>query len=161
MAASERYRGFTEAQSQDASSGYELLNNNCSLLERLLTHLQYVAAAKQSNLDPTSKAMISLAGVLKGDRKLQSILGTPTLQPSDKKQIVAELEKHTGGADKSGTVKNFLSTLAENNRLGILESVCEKFGQLMSAAHGEMELNITSAQVRSEPADTLTREKCY
>ena len=105
--------------------------------------------------------MISLAGVLKGDRKLQSILGTPTLQPSDKKQIVAELEKHTGGADKSGTVKNFLSTLAENNRLGILESVCEKFGQLMSAAHGEMELNITSAQVRSEPADTLTREKCY
>ena len=65
----------------------------------------------------------------------------------DKKDIVAELEKHTGGADKGGTVKNFLLTLAENNRLGLLEGVCEKYGTLMSAYKGEMELVITSAAV--------------
>ena len=58
------------------------------------------------------------------------------------------LEKHTGGQDKSNTVKNFLATLAENNRLGLLEGVCEKFGTLMGAARGEIELIITTAQVR-------------
>lgn len=62
---------------------------------------------------------------------------------------MAELEKHTGGADKSGTVKNFLSTLAANNRLGLLEGVCEKYAELMSAAKGEIELRVTSAQVRT------------
>jgi F-type H+-transporting ATPase subunit O len=64
------------------------------------------------------------------------------------------LEKHTGGADKSGTVKNFLQALGENNRLGLLEGVCEKFGTLMSAARGELELTITSAAVSSHGADT-------
>jgi F-type H+-transporting ATPase subunit O len=44
-------------------------------------------------------------------------------------------------------VKNFLTTLAENNRLGALEGVCEKFGQLMSAHKGEVELIVTSAAV--------------
>ena len=47
--------------------------------------------------------------------------------------------------DKNDTIKNFLSTLAENNRLSALEGVCEKFGTLMSAARGEVEMTITSA----------------
>lgn len=69
------------------------------------------------------------------------------LSDSDKSQIIAELQKHTGGQDKSETVKNFLSALAENNRLALLEGVCEKFGTLMSASKGEIELLITTAQV--------------
>ena len=56
-----------------------------------------------------------------------------------------ELLRLTG--DKGEIVKNFLSTLAENNRLGALEGVCEKFNTLMGAHRGEVELNITSAQV--------------
>ena len=47
--------------------------------------------------------------------------------------------------DKTNTVQNFLETLAENNRLGVLEGVCEKFGTLMGAARGEVEMTITSA----------------
>ncbi|KAI1612092.1 ATP synthase F1, delta subunit [Exophiala viscosa] len=105
----------------------------------------YTAAAKQNVLDPTSKAISSLTQILKSEPKLQSIIAAPTLSDSDKSQIVAELEKHTGGADKSGTVKNFLSALAENNRLGLLEGVCEKFGILISASKGEVELLVTSA----------------
>ena len=59
-----------------------------------------------------------------------------------------ELQRHTGGVDKADTVKNFLKTLAENNRLGILEGVCEKFSTLMGAARGEVDLIVTSASVR-------------
>ena len=112
-----------------------------------LTRPQYTAAAKQSALDPTSRAISSLASVVRSDTKLQSILSSPLLQDSDKASIIAELEKHTGGADKSGTVKNFLSALAEHNRLGLLEGVCTKFAELMSASKGEIELIITSAAV--------------
>jgi F-type H+-transporting ATPase subunit O len=82
------------------------------------------------------------------DPKLADILSAPTLSKADKSQIIAELQKHTGGADKDSTVKNFLTTLADYNRLGLLKGVCEKFGVLMSAARGEVEMTVTSASVR-------------
>jgi len=89
--------------------------------------------------------MDNLSATFKRDVKLQAILTAPTLSVSDKKQIVAELQKSTGVTDKSNTLTNFLNTLAENNRLSVLEGVAEKFGVLMSAARGEVELTITSA----------------
>lgn len=109
--------------------------------------LQYTASSKSSALDSTAKAIATLGETLKADPKLVAILGAPTLSNADKQQIVAELQK-VAGADKADILKNFLLTLAENNRLGTLEGVCEKFGALMSAHRGEIELNITSAQVR-------------
>ncbi|KIW64997.1 ATP synthase F1, delta subunit [Phialophora macrospora] len=105
----------------------------------------YTAAAKMGSLDPTAKAIANLLQLLKNDTKLPTILLAPMLTDTDKSQIIAELEKHTGGVDKSGTVKNLLQALGEHNRLGLLEGVCEKFGTLMSAAKGELELVVTSA----------------
>ncbi|KAL2833028.1 ATP synthase delta subunit-domain-containing protein [Aspergillus cavernicola] len=105
----------------------------------------YTASAKSSSLDATSKALINLGATLKADRKLNDILSTPTLTVSDKQAIVTELQK-VAGADKGDLLKNFLATLAENNRLGLLGDVCEKFAGLMSAHRGEIELIITSAQ---------------
>lgn len=69
----------------------------------------------------------------------------PTLSVSDKAAIIAELQKHTG--EKSETIKHFLEALAENNRLGLLQGVCDKFAELMSASRGEVELTVTSASV--------------
>lgn len=82
--------------------------------------------------------------MIQKDSKLVSILETPTLSPADKSAIVAELQKNAGSND---TVKNFLATLAENNRLGLLPGVCAKFAELISAARGEVEMVVTSAQV--------------
>lgn len=75
-----------------------------------------------------------------------AILSAPTLTPEDKSAIVAELTKQAGAS--GSTLKNFLNTLAENNRLGLLKGVCDKFGQLMAASRGEVEMTVTSAQVR-------------
>ncbi|KAL2001079.1 hypothetical protein VTN02DRAFT_2246 [Thermoascus thermophilus] len=105
----------------------------------------YTAAAKTSALEPTSKALAALGATFKKDPKLTSILNAPTLSKADKQQIIQELQK-IAGADKAEILKNFLNTLAENNRLGLLESVCDKFATLMSAHRGEIELVITSAQ---------------
>ena len=102
---------------------------------------------KTSALDSTSKALATLSEVFKKEARLNSILTAPTLTPDDKFQIIQELQKHMGALDKGDTVKNFLQTLADNNRLSILEAVCEKFATLMVAARGELDLTITSAQV--------------
>ena len=117
---------------------------------------QYTAAAKTSSLDSTARALSSLAEIFRKDGKLPSILAAPTLSAADKSQIVTELLKHTGGGvgttpstgnNKNETVKNFLKALADNNRLGILPAVCEKFGSLVSVHRGEVELLVTSAAV--------------
>jgi F-type H+-transporting ATPase subunit O len=93
--------------------------------------------------------MDALSGLFKKDPKLVEVLSAPTLSVSDKQQIVQELQKNLGSQDKEGIVKNFLATLAENNRLGVLSGVVEKFGVLMGAQRGEVELTVTSAAVRS------------
>ena len=57
---------------------------------------------------------------------------------------MAELQKYLGN-DKDGIVKTLLDTMAQNNRLGALEGVVDKFSLLMSAYRGEVELVVTSA----------------
>ena len=104
---------------------------------------------KTSSLDSASQALAKLSEVFKKDPKLAVILTAPTLSPGDKSQIIQELQKHMGTTDKGDVIKNFLKTLAENNRLSILEGVCEKFTVLMGASRGELDLTITSAQVSS------------
>ncbi|CAG8011623.1 unnamed protein product [Penicillium salamii] len=114
----------------------------------------YTASSKSSALDQTARSIATLGETLKADKKLVNILGAPTLSNADKKSIVEELAK-VAGADKAGIVQNFLETLAENNRLGSLNGVCEKFATLMGAHRGEIDLNITSAQELD--AKTLNR----
>ncbi|KAJ5150129.1 ATP synthase subunit 5 [Penicillium atrosanguineum] len=117
---------------------------------------EYQASTKSSALDQTSKAIANLGQTLKADPKLHTILGAPTLTVSDKKQIIEELQK-VAGADKADILKNFLATLAENNRLGSLKGVCEKFATLMSAHRGEIELSITSAQLDTKTINRLEK----
>lgn len=113
-------------------------------------HQKYTAAVKSSSLDDTAKSLSALNEVFKKDSRLPTLISAPTLTATDKSQIVAELQKHMGGLDKGKTVQNFLNTMADNNRLGVLEGVCEKFSTLMEAARGEIELVITSAAVSLE-----------
>ncbi|KAK4667310.1 ATP synthase F0 subcomplex subunit OSCP atp5 [Podospora pseudopauciseta] len=110
----------------------------------------YTAAVKTSSLEPTAKGVTSLANLLAKDPKLVGILEAPTLSAADKSAVVSELTKSAGVSGE--TVKNLLAALAENNRLGLLPGVCAKFGELMSAARGEVEMVVTSAQ----PLDNKT-----
>lgn len=104
----------------------------------------YTAAAKSSSLEPTAKALASLGDIIKRDPKLVDILHAPTLSSEDKAAVVAELAKQSGAS--GSTVKNFLDTLAENNRLGLLGGVCDKFNAIVAASRGEVEMRVTSAQ---------------
>lgn len=110
----------------------------------------YTAAVKSDSLDSTAKGLETLAATFKRDVQLKTILEAPSLNTGDKAQIIAEIQKSLGGQDKNNTIKNFLETLAENNRLNQLEGVAEKFGTLMSASRGEVELTVVSAAVREQ-----------
>lgn len=78
---------------------------------------------------------------------MTKILQAPTLSKSDKESMISELLKSASvDASKNSTVKSFLDTLAENNRLSVLGPVCEKFEELMAASRGEVELRVTSAE---------------
>merc|ERR1711879_119492 len=66
----------------------------------------YTAAAKNNALEPTAKSLSNLQGVFQKDAKLTQILHAPSLTAADKQQIVQELQKHIGSADKDGIVKN-------------------------------------------------------
>ncbi|KAK9377474.1 OSCP/delta subunit of ATPase [Lipomyces chichibuensis] len=101
----------------------------------------YTAAAKNSSLDATSKALTYLKTLLDKDADISGILSNPALSASDKKIVVETLSKSVSVP----TVANLLAVLAENNRLGLLSEVIEKFGTLMSAYNGEVEATITSA----------------
>jgi F-type H+-transporting ATPase subunit O len=96
-------------------------------------------------LEPTAKALDTLGALFEKDPKLSTILAAPSLTPADRSAIVVELQKHAGGSND--TVKNFLSTMAENNRLNLLKGVCDKFSEIMSASRGEVEMLVTSATV--------------
>ncbi|KAL8908731.1 MAG: hypothetical protein Q9171_005317 [Xanthocarpia ochracea] len=134
-------RGYAQAAVvQDAKPPVALFG-----LDGTYASALYTAAVKTASLDSASKSLAALAEVFKKDTKLPIILNAPTLSPSDKSQIIQELQRHMGGQDKGDTVKNLLKTLSDNNRLGILQGVCEKFTTLMGAARGEMDLTVTSA----------------
>ncbi|OJJ47135.1 hypothetical protein ASPZODRAFT_95882 [Penicilliopsis zonata CBS 506.65] len=133
-------RSYAAAAAQDVKPPVALFGIDGTYASAL-----YTASAKTAALEQTSKALTTLGEVLKKDPKLNTILEAPTLSVSDKQQIIAELQK-IAGADKGDIIKNFLATLAENNRLGALGGVCDQFATLMSAHRGEVELNITSAQ---------------
>ncbi|KAI5838072.1 ATP synthase delta subunit-domain-containing protein [Morchella snyderi] len=102
----------------------------------------YTASAKTSSLEATDKSLQTLKASLDRDAKLVSIISSPTLSVEDKSAIISQITKPISG-DK--TVKNLLEALAENNRLGLIGSVIDKFTVLMGAHRGEVEAVITSA----------------
>ncbi|KAH8146851.1 uncharacterized protein LAJ45_09225 [Morchella importuna] len=102
----------------------------------------YTASAKTSSLEATDKSLQTLKASLDRDAKLVSIISSPTLSAEDKSAIISQITKPIGG-DK--TVKNLLEALAENNRLGLIGNVIDKFTILMGAHRGEVEAIITSA----------------
>jgi ATP synthase delta (OSCP) subunit len=82
------------------------------------------------------------------DSKLQSIVVNPALSHNEKADVVQLLtQTGGGGVEASKSVKNLLSVMSENGRLGQLDGVVAAFEKLMRAHKGEVDVVVTSAQV--------------
>ncbi|EWC47660.1 mitochondrial ATP synthase subunit 5 [Drechslerella stenobrocha 248] len=106
----------------------------------------YIASAKTSTLDTVDRSLKSLKQLLDKDPKLVSVISSPTLSATDKSALVTEIHKAVPAAASDKNFKNLLAVLADNNRLGLLGGIADKFAILMGAHRGEVEATITSAQ---------------
>merc|ERR1711937_347364 len=73
---------------------------------------------------------------------VDQLCNNPSIPKNAKKAAVEALMKKTGYADAT---KNFFAIAAENNRLGDLDSIIGKFGELQRAAKGEVFAEVTVA----------------
>lgn len=103
----------------------------------------YSATIQQSDMAQTWKSLEKVENVIKGDPQLQHALTNPSLTKDDRVAIAKAVSDKLS-LDK--TTANFLTVLAENNRLGKFSSVFEKFGLLNDAYNGVVEAKVTSAK---------------
>ena len=103
----------------------------------------YSATIQQSDMAQTYKSLEKIENVIKGDPQLKNALTNPSLTKDDRVAIAKSVANDLS-LDK--TTANFLTVLAENNRLGNFSSVFQKFGLLNDAYNGVVEAKVTSAK---------------
>lgn len=103
----------------------------------------YVAAAKDQVLPQTAASISKLADLLAADHKTKEILTDPSLSPADQENVIKVITENVQG-DK--VFSGFLSTLASNNRLNIIDEILADYQKLHNAGEGLVEATVTSAK---------------
>jgi F-type H+-transporting ATPase subunit O len=112
--------------------------------------LYSATASNNAVITDVEKALTKISQKLDADPKLQSIVVNPALSHKEKEDVVQLLTQTGGvGADSSKAVKNLLSVMSENGRLGHLDGVLSAFEKMMRAHKGEVDVIVTSSQVFS------------
>lgn len=75
------------------------------------------------------------------DPELAELIGNPKLSASQMASLVLDIQGETGNAE----LTNFVTVLAENERLALLSEIAELFNELKSKAEGTKEAIIYSA----------------
>lgn len=100
---------------------------------------EHKAFAKWSELLANASAVVA-------DERVAHLLSSPSVTPA---QLVELIDEITGGSlDEQG--KNFLNTLAENRRLGILPEIAAMYEILRAEVENIADVQITSAVALSD-----------
>jgi F-type H+-transporting ATPase subunit delta len=110
-----------------------------STIARPYARAAFAEAKEDKRLGPWADAINIGAAVVK-DPRVQNLLDHPTVTPAELAQFVISI---ADGIDQDG--KNFLSTLAENRRLGYLPEIAAIFNELKDAEEGVVDVTVTSA----------------
>lgn len=131
---------------KNASSGAAARRYATALIE---------TALEAKALDSVEKDLNDLSAMIADSADLQSVLHSPLFKRAEQKAALAAL------ADKAkfhNLTKNFLSLLAENRRLPILEGVAGAFKNEVAARRGEVNAIVQSAAALSD-AETKALQK--
>jgi F-type H+-transporting ATPase subunit O len=78
------------------------------------------------------------------------VVVNPALSHREKLDVIQLLTQTGGGnAEATRAVKNLLEVMSENGRLGQWDGVVSAFEKIMRAHKGEVDVIVTSAQVRT------------
>ncbi len=83
--------------------------------------------------------MLAAAAATVGDARVVKLLSSPRVQPGDLVELIAE----ASGADEHG--RNFLGTLAQNRRLGVLPEIAAIYEELRAEVENITDVHVTSA----------------
>jgi len=102
----------------------------------------YSAAVKKSNLEGTEQEIKAVKALFNENKKFHDFVLDPTIKRRDKKAALQEILKKLGCTE---VAQNFFATVADNGRLGKVESIFKAFEKLMSAHRGEVACEIITA----------------
>jgi F-type H+-transporting ATPase subunit O len=107
------------------------------------------AAANSSTLNEIERSLATIRQRLDRDAKLSSVVVNPALSHKEKLDVIKLLTQFGGGGgEASKAVHNLLEVMSENGRLRHLDGVVSAFARIMRAHKGEVDVVVTSAQVR-------------
>jgi F-type H+-transporting ATPase subunit delta len=116
-------------------------------LARPYARAAFDAAREHKEFERWSE-MLAAAATTVADERVVKLLSSPRVQPSDLVELVAA----ASGADERG--RNFLNTLAQNRRLGVLPEVATIYEELRAEIENVTDVHVTSAVELSEAQRT-------
>ena len=103
----------------------------------------YSAATKQKSLQNVEKDLIKFQDLMKKDQKLNEFVKDPSTKRKTKVEALKSISSKIGLAKETS---NLLGLLAENGRLGKLNTVINTFKLLLAASRGEVVCEVISAK---------------
>lgn len=107
-------------------------------LARPYARAAFEAAREHKDFERWSE-MLAAAATTVADGRVVKLLSSPRVQPTDLVELVAA----ASNADERG--RNFLSTLAQNRRLGVLPEVAAIYEELRAEIENIADVHVTSA----------------
>ena len=111
-----------------------------STIARPYAKAAFEEARDRGRLGPWSGALRTAAAVA-ADSRVQALIGNPRVTPEELAALVIEI----AGAALDEEGRNFVRTLAENRRLGVLPEISALFDEHKSEAEGVIDVKVTSA----------------
>jgi len=121
-----------------------------STIARPYAKAAFEEARDRKRLGPWSEALRTAAAIV-GDSKVDELLGNPRVTPQELAAFVSEI----AGPQLDEEGRNFVRTLADNRRLGLLPEISARFDELKGEAEGVIDVTVTSAA----PLDDSQRDK--
>ncbi|XP_033341957.2 ATP synthase subunit O, mitochondrial [Megalopta genalis] len=103
----------------------------------------YSAATKQKTLSNVEKDLVKIQDVLKTDEKLNEFMKNPAIKRKEKAEALKAISSKMSLSKETA---NLLSLLAENGRLGNVNTIINTFKLLMSASRGEVVCEVVTAK---------------
>jgi len=118
-------------------------------VEGRYAHALFSAASKTGALDAAEGELKAVGDLFDSEPALAEYCNDPTINKFEKRDVVVDVLKASNFSDLT---VNFLSVIAEENRLTRSKGIINAFNTIMRARRGEVDCKITSAAPLSEPA---------
>ncbi len=97
-------------------------------------------AKEQQILDEVNQDMKSIYKTIEGSAELQHLLQSPVVKLTDKKAVLTEIF-----SGMHATTESLIGLLVDNNRIGLLAAIADKYSELYDAFRGEQTAIVTTA----------------